>query len=229
MRGEYAHNNRHNTKPFAMNKTILVVDDDEVLNRAIARGLRTEGFYVISATSAEDATQTLARISVDGIILDRMMRGVDGLTFLQDLRARGDTTPVLMLTAMTGSENAIAGLAGGANDYLGKPFQLRELVLRLNNILARDIRTNTMPNGLIYVDDEFFIGNTPENARILMLSAEEKKLLQHLTSPIGNITPASPMVAKRLRMKLNGVLSNLDIITVRGQGYKLIDQTTHNK
>ena len=222
-------NYRHNTKPFAMNKTILVVDDDEVLNHAIARGLRDTGFNVISATSAEDAAQTLARIRVDGIVLDRMMTGMDGLTFLQDLRARGDTTPVLMLTAMTGSENAIAGLTGGANDYLGKPFQLRELVLRLNNILSRNDNATVMPSGLIYADDEFFVGNTSKNARILMLSAEEKKLLQNLTSPIGNIVPASPMVAKRLRMKLNGVLSNLDIITVRGQGYKLIDQTTHNK
>ena len=64
-----------------MNKTILVVDDDEVLNRAIARGLRNEGFNVISALSDEDAAEVLARIRVDGIILDRMMRGMDGLTF----------------------------------------------------------------------------------------------------------------------------------------------------
>ncbi|MBO4626058.1 MAG: response regulator transcription factor [Alphaproteobacteria bacterium] len=212
-----------------MNNTILVIDDDEVLNRAIARGLRGEGFNVISATSAEDATQVLARIRVDGIILDRMMSGIDGLTFLQDLRTSGNTTPILMLTAMTGAENSIAGLAAGANDYLGKPFQLRELVLRLKNMLKNIQSSMTMPNGLIYADDEFFVGSTPENARIFMLSGEEKKFLQLLTSPIGNIAPASPMVAKRLRMKLNSVLSNLDIITVRGQGYKLIDQTTCKK
>ena len=212
-----------------MNKTILVVDDDEVLNRAIARGLRNEGFNIISALSAEDATETLARIRVDGIILDRMMRGVDGLTFLQDLRAGGDTTPVLMLTAMTGPENTIAGLSGGANDYLGKPFQLRELVLRLNNIVKNTDTMTKMPHGLIYADNEFFVGTNPMDAQLLTLSGEEKKLLQHLTSPIGNVAPASPMVAKRLRTKLNGVLSNLDIITVRGQGYKLLDKTTHDK
>ena len=212
-----------------MNKTILVIDDDEVLNHAIARGLRAEGFNVISSPSAEDATQVLARITVDGIILDRMMSGMDGLTFLRDLRAGGDMTPVLMLTAMTGSENSIAGLAGGANDYLGKPFQLRELVLRLNNIIKNNNVDSQMPHGLIYADDEFFVGNTPENAHILMLSGEEKKLLQHLTSPLGNTVPASPMVAKRLRMKLNGVLSSLDLITVRGQGYKLLDKNTCNK
>ena len=212
-----------------MNKTILVVDDDEVLNRAIARGLRNEEFNVVSALSAEDASEILARIRVDGIVLDRMMTGMDGLTFLQDLRAGGDTTPVLMLTAMTGSENSIAGLASGANDYLGKPFQLRELVLRLNNIIKNSAPTTPMPRGLIFADNEFFVGDSAESARILMLSGEEKKLLQNLTSPVGNIAPASPMVAKRLRIKLNGVLSNLDIITVRGQGYKLLDKDTHNK
>ena len=209
-----------------MNKTILVIDDDDVLNHAIAHGLRNEGFNVISALSAEDAAQVLVRIRVDGIILDRMMTGIDGLTFLQDLRNGGDTTPVLMLTAMTGPENSIAGLSVGANDYLGKPFQLRELVLRLNNMLKNTQTVTKMPNGLIFADNEFFIGTNAKNARIFMLSGEEKKLLQMLTSPVGNIAPASPMVAKRLRMKLNDVLSNLDIITVRGQGYKLIDQTT---
>jgi len=212
-----------------MNKTILVIDDDEVLNRAIARGLRGEGFNVISAMSAEDAIQVLSRISVDGIILDRMMVGMDGLTFLQDLRNDGNTTPVLMLTAMTGAENSIAGLTAGANDYLGKPFQLRELVLRLNNILKNAQNLSALPNGLIFADNEFFIGENEKNARIFMLSGEEKKLLQMLTAPVGNIAPASPMVAKRLRMKLNGVLSNLDIITVRGRGYKLVDQTAHKK
>lgn len=212
-----------------MNKTVLVVDDDDMLNRAIARGLRNEGFNVVSAPNAEDASETLARIRVDGIILDRMMTGMDGLAFLRNLRGGGDTTPVLMLTAMTGPENSIAGLSGGANDYLGKPFQLRELVLRLNNILKNTTSgATTMPRGLIFADNEFFIGTDATNARILMLSGEEKKLLQNLTSPVGNIAPGQPMVAKRLRMKLNSVLSNLDIITVRGQGYKLIDQTAHN-
>ena len=212
-----------------MNKTVLVVDDDQILNRAIARGLRNEGFNVISAHSAIEADEIISRIRVDGIILDRMMAGTDGLTFLCSIRNRGNTTPVLMLTAMTGAENSIAGLSSGADDYLGKPFQLRELVLRLNNIMKKAESVSVMPRGLIFADNEFFIGDTADNARILMLSGEEKKLLQMLTSPVGNIVPASPMVAKRLRAKLNGVLSGIDIITVRGHGYKIIDQTTHNK
>ena len=211
-----------------MNKTVLVIDDDEALNKTLARGLRADGFDAISAFSAEEGALVLARLRVDAIVLDRMMTGMDGLTFLQDLRAGGDTTPVIMLTAMTGAENAIAGLSGGANDYLAKPFQLRELILRLNNIIKATPNSLKTPDGLIYADDEFFV-KSGEKSQLFALSGEEKKLLLHLMSPVGNVVSASPMVVKRLRAKLNGVLSNLDIITIRGQGYKIIDNAAHNK
>ena len=211
-----------------MNKTILVIDDDETLNQTLARGLRAEGFNVVSAFNAEQGADVLARLCVDAIVLDRMMAGMDGLTFLQDLRAGGNMTPIIMLTAMTGAENAIAGLSGGANDYLTKPFQLRELILRLNNIIKDKETTLKMPTGLIFADDEFFV-NIDKQSQLFALSGEEKKLLTRLIAPLGNIVPASPMVAKRLRAKLNSVLSNLDIITIRGQGYKIIDTTAHDK
>lgn len=210
------------------NTTILVIDDDEILRGALTRGLRNEGFNVLTAGSAESALEILERVSIDALVLDRMMTGMDGLTLLKKIRADGDTTPILMLTAMTGPENAIDGLAGGANDYLAKPFQMRELVLRLNNIIKNNNTAITqMPNGLTYVNDEFFI-NINGISQLLALSGEEKKLLHALTHPVGNITPAAPMVAKRLRGKLNIVLSSLDIITIRGRGYKLIDTTANN-
>lgn len=210
-----------------MNKTILIVDDDDMLRRALTSGLRSEGFNVISSNSAENAQDVLNRISVDAIILDRMMTGMDGLTFLRTLRGAGNATPVLMLTALSGPENAIAGLSDGANDYLAKPFQIRELILRLNNIVRQSASTDKkMPSGLIFTDNEFFVSNASNDTpQLLGLSGEEKKLLQHLTSPLGNIAPAAPMVAKRLRNKLNLVLSHLDIITIRGRGYKLIDKS----
>ncbi|MDO4423760.1 MAG: response regulator, partial [Pseudomonadota bacterium] len=115
-----------------MTKTVLIVDDDDILRNTLARGLRNDGFYILTANSAENATDVLNRISVDAIVLDRMMTGMDGLSFLKQLRASGNQTPTIMLTAMTGPENAIDGLSGGANDYLAKPFQIRELILRLN-------------------------------------------------------------------------------------------------
>lgn len=209
-----------------MKRTILIVDDDDVLRNTLAKGLRADNFHVITSPSAENATAVLSKISVDAIILDRMMTGMDGLTFLKELRARGDNTPILMLTAMSGADNTIDGLACGANDYLSKPFQIRELILRLNNIIP-PIKYNNSDNplGLAFIDDEFFVTSSGKS-QSLSLSGEEKKLLQYLISPVGNIVPAAPMVAKRLRNKINLVLSNIDIITIRGRGYKLIDLST---
>lgn len=214
-----------------MKRTVLIIDDDDILRNTLAKGLRLDKFYTITTQSAENAFDILARISVDAIILDRMMTGMDGLTFLKKIREQGNQTPVLMLTAMTGPENTIDGLACGASDYLAKPFQMRELILRLTNIIKTSpIIDNKMPNGLVFMDNEFFI-NTSKELKLLALSGEEKKLLQILTCPVGNIVPAAPMVAKRLRQKLNVVLSNIDIITIRGHGYKLIDlkSASHNK
>lgn len=207
-----------------MIKTILIIDDDNLLRDSIALGLKKEQFNVVSVESAESGLEILSKISVDAIILDRMMTGMDGLSFLKQIRKNGNKTPVIMLTAMSGPENTIDGLSGGADDYLAKPFQLQELILRLNNIIRyKDKIKNELPVGLQFVDDEFFIKNEkmPE-PKLIALSGEEKRLLINLTSPMGNIVHCAPMVAKRLRNKLNGVLSDIDIITVRGIGYKLV-------
>ena len=213
-----------------MNKTVLVIDDDDMLRTTLARGLRANGFNVLTARSAGDGGEILARVRVDAIVLDRMMTGIDGLTFLKNLRATGNNTPTIILTAMGGPEKAIDGLVGGADDYMAKPFQLRELILRINNITRHGTQdTPRMPEGLILTDNEFFVKSPDGEMRILALSGEEKKLLANLTCPVGNIVAAAPMVAKRLRNKLNGVLSHLDIVTVRSRGYKLVCSIPENK
>lgn len=209
-----------------MNKTVLIVDDDDTLRAGVARGLRANNFAVLTAATAEIAQEILTRISVDIIVLDRMMDGIDGLTFLKKLRGAGNTTPVIMLTAMGGAENRIDGLAGGADDYMDKPFQLQELILRIENIIRRTPTANpTLPQNLIFIDDEFFVRTANGETKTLGLSTEEKKLLYNLITPIGNIVAAAPMVAKRLREKINDILLNTDIVTIRGRGYKLICTT----
>ena len=208
-----------------MTKSILVIDDDDMLRKTLATGLRKAGFDVITAQSAEYATDILARIYVDAIVLDRMMEGLDGLSFLKELRSKGNNTPVIMLTALSGTENVIDGLSSGANDYMAKPFQLQELILRLNNIIKNTPdNTNKYADsvGLVFADNDFFALNETGQKKLLSLSNEEKKLLQNLTNPVGNTVSATPMVVKRLRNKINSVLSDVDIVTVRGIGYKMI-------
>jgi len=208
-----------------MTKNILVIDDDEILRKSLAKGLRAADFDVILSQSAQEATEILNRITVDAIVLDRMMTGLDGLSFLKQLRSRGNTIPVIMLTAMSGPENTIDGLREGADDYMSKPFQLQELILRLNKIIKNhpDPNKDSFTRGLMFTDGEFFIADNNGNKKLISLSCEEKKLLQQLTEPVGNIVPGTPMVVKRLRNKINSVLSDIDIITVRGMGYKIIN------
>ena len=141
-----------------MNKTVLIIDDDDMLRTGLRRGLEAAEFCVLDAANAQDADDILKRVSVDAIVLDRMMVGMDGLTFLKNLRAGGINTPTIMLTAMGGAENAIDGLSGGADDYLSKPFQLQELILRIKNMMRHGThQTIQMPSNILYADDEFFI------------------------------------------------------------------------
>ena len=188
-----------------MTKSVLIIDDDDMLRNTLATGLRRSDFDTITAPSAEEATKILERIAVDAIVLDRMMGGTDGLSFLKNLRKKNDTTPVIMLTALSGAENAIDGLSCGANDYMSKPFKLQELILRLNNVIKNaPATTNEDSNsiGLIYNGEDFFVLDKSGQRKLLSLSKEEKKLLQNLTNPVGNTVSATPMVVKRLRNKI---------------------------
>lgn len=121
---------------------ILVVDDDDRLRELLRKYLSDNGFIVISATDAANARAKLASLAFDLIVLDLMMPGESGLDFAADLRTTSDV-PILMLTAMGEAEDRIRGLEHGADDYLTKPFEPRELLLRVNNILKRVPQSNT--------------------------------------------------------------------------------------
>jgi two-component system phosphate regulon response regulator OmpR len=115
---------------------ILVVDDDERIRTLLTRYLARSGFYVSAARDAAHARRLLAGLQFDLLIVDVMMPGEDGFSFTASLRPEIDT-PVLLLTARGGAEDRIRGLEIGADDYLPKPFEPRELLLRANAILRR--------------------------------------------------------------------------------------------
>ena len=115
---------------------ILVIDDDERLRLLLRRFLEESGFRVTDVASAGDARRLLGGIAFDLLIIDIMMPGETGLEFLTDLR-KDSEVPALFLTAMAETEHRITGLESGADDYMSKPFEPRELVLRIRSILAR--------------------------------------------------------------------------------------------
>ncbi len=116
---------------------LLVVDDEAAVREALALVLDLSGFEVRTAADGREAIRTLTRDSPDAVILDVLMPGLDGLEVCRRMRATGNRTPVLMLTARTEVSERVAGLEAGADDYLAKPFAREELVARLRALLRR--------------------------------------------------------------------------------------------
>jgi DNA-binding response OmpR family regulator len=125
-------------------QTILVVDDEEAIAEAVRARLQSEGFQVVVAGDGPEAIGLCERVRPDLVVLDLMLPGMDGLEVCRQIQ-RERWVPVLMLTARTEEADKVAGFAVGADDYLTKPFSLRELVVRVRAILRRMERIGAMP------------------------------------------------------------------------------------
>lgn len=217
---------------------ILVVDDDARLRDLLAKFLQEHGFLVTAAKDAQDARSRLKGLSFDIIVLDLMMPGESGLEFAADLRGKSDI-PILMLTAMGEPEDRVSGLEQGADDYLVKPFEPRELLLRINNILKRSPATDGIPAQVNLGDSIFDIEReelsrdgqrvhlTDIEATLLKVLAERPGVvlsrdeLSEFTGTQGGGRAVDVQVT-RLRRKIEeDVKLPRYLQTVRGKGYVL--------
>jgi two-component system phosphate regulon response regulator OmpR len=217
---------------------ILVVDDDARLRKLLARYLSEHGFLVASAEDAADARVKLASFAFDLIVLDLMMPGESGLSLAADLRRRSGV-PILMLTAMSEPEDRIAGLEKGADDYMVKPFEPRELLLRIGNILRRVPQASALPaevrmGGMVFdmEREELREGDQPvkltsvETALLGALArragvALSREELIDLTGAAGGDRAVDVQVT-RLRRKIESDPRDPRYLqTVRGRGYVL--------
>ena len=217
---------------------ILVVDDDARLRKLLARYLSEHGFLVASAEDAADARVKLASFAFDLIVLDLMMPGESGLSLAADLRRRSGV-PILMLTAMGEPEDRIAGLEKGADDYMVKPFEPRELLLRIGNILRRVPQASALPAEVRMGDmvfdmerEELRDGDQPvkltsvETALLAALArragvALSREELIDLTGAAGGDRAVDVQVT-RLRRKIESDPRDPRYLqTVRGRGYVL--------
>jgi two-component system phosphate regulon response regulator OmpR len=218
---------------------ILVVDDDTRLRELLRKYLAERGYVVATATDAADARATLAGLAFDLIVLDVMMPGEDGLSLTRWLRENGGP-PILLLTAMGEVDDRIRGLESGADDYLAKPFEPRELLLRIASILRR------LPKPEPEVAAELGLGafvwdlgrsELRRGDEVVRLTTAETQLMDILAEAAANAVSRDDLAARtgsaanpravdvqvtRLRKKLEDDPRNPRYLqTVRGQGYLL--------
>ncbi len=215
---------------------ILVVDDDKAIRELVKEYLNQNNFITSTAKSAEDAKEKIKLIKFDLIILDIMMPGVSGLEFLRKNKHLLDT-PVILLTAKGGAQERIEGLETGADDYLPKPFEPKELILRIRNILNK---TN-----IIKARREVEFGNIKinlnkmiilKNKKQIKINGTEKKIFEKMLNSPGKVFSRESIgklikidkersvdvVITRLRKKIEDSPKNPKYLqTIRGEGYVL--------
>ena len=217
---------------------ILVIDDDKRIRVLISRYLGDHGFRVTIAGDAAEARRRLAGLAFDLLVVDVMMPGEDGLTLVRSLR-ESMSVPILMLTARAESESRIAGLESGADDYLAKPFEPRELLLRINSILKRSARSAKPLIEQIVFGPFTFNREKLELKRAgepVRLTERERQIMAIFAAAPGETVPRDRLVANggpsgertvdvqinRLRRKIEADPGNpLYLQTVRGIGYRL--------
>lgn len=169
---------------------VLVVDDDARLRALLSRYLAEQGFRVTTAGHAADAREQMRSMQPDVLVLDVMMPGENGLSLTQSLRTGQAGLPILLLTARGGPEDRIAGFEAGADDYLGKPFEPYELVLRLRAMLRRVAPSPSEPAGPVPLGPLVFDTERAELRGpdgVVHLTGGEAALLQALARKPGEV------------------------------------------
>ncbi|MEA2991789.1 MAG: two-component system, OmpR family, phosphate regulon response regulator OmpR [Alphaproteobacteria bacterium] len=218
---------------------LLVVDDDRRIRDLLSRFLATEGYRVTTAETAADARAKLDGLRFDLLILDVMMPGETGFELARAIR-QTSAVPILMLTARDEKESRIEGLEIGADDYLSKPFEPRELSLRIANILKRAQPVTLAPmESLRFGPFVFHMarGELRRGDEIIRLTDREREMLRVLSACPGETVPrlalagnggslnerAVDVQVNRLRRKIERDPTNpLIVQTVRGIGYRLV-------
>lgn len=223
---------------------ILMVEDDKDLCDAVTKHLNNEGYETDCAHDGEEGLYYLSEGVYDLILLDRMIPHIDGIQLLKRARSRGVTTPVLLLTAMGEIGDRVQGLDAGADDYLTKPFDTRELLARVRALSRRPSQlsdSSELHFGDLMMDtaDLYLEGKkgrctlSKKEAELLasLMKSQGKTLSRstlfaHAWGPDAEVEEASlDSYAHFIRRRLNAVSKCVKLVTVRGVGYKLEDLT----
>lgn len=218
---------------------IMVVDDDARLRALLKDFLVGEGYRVTAAPSAAAAGQMMQGLSFDALILDVMMPGENGLSFLKRLRESAREVPVLMLSALSGPQDRIAGLSTGGDDYLSKPFEPEELLLRLQKLLRRAAKGAADAVEAAFGPYVFNLrlGELKKQNEIIKLTSGERDILRLLVEAGGNAVSRdllaggqSAEATRKVDVQINRLRQKIEdepsaprfLQTIRGRGYALV-------
>ena len=215
---------------------ILVVDDDDGIRSLVKKYLNENNYLVTTASSAEDASEKIKIIKFDMIILDIMMPGKSGLDFIKENKKKLET-PIILLTAKGEAEERIEGLEIGADDYLPKPFEPKELILRIQNIIKKTKRSDQkrivnfenvqidLNKQIIFKNDiEHKINNTEKEILEKMINNPGKTFSREEIGSLINLDKerSIDVIITRLRKKIEKDPKNPKFLqTIRGAGYVL--------
>ena len=215
---------------------ILVVDDDDGIRSLVKKYLNENNFLVTTSDSSENASEKIKIIKFDLIVLDIMMSGKSGLEFIQDYKKKLDT-PIILLTAKGETSERVKGLEVGADDYLPKPFEPKELILRIKNILNKTIKAELKRiiefenlkidlNKLLIIknDKEFKINNTEKIILEKMINSPGKTFSRENIGQLIDLDKerSIDVIITRLRKKIEIDPKNPKFLqTIRGAGYVL--------
>jgi len=170
-------------------KKILIVEDDEAILRGLVDNLRKENYEVLSASDGKKGFETARKNKVDLLILDVMLPGMNGYDVCKQLRSEGVQIPVLMLTGKGEEIDKVLGLELGADDYMTKPFSVRELISRIKALLRRqsDLRTEILESEFGNVHVDFKKQEARRGNKILRMSSKEFQLLKYFVEHEGEV------------------------------------------
>ena len=217
---------------------ILIVDDDNRILKLLQQFFHQNNFLVSTAKSVPEAQELLKYFGCDLIILDVMLPGVTGIDFAKTIKASGSQMPIVMLTALSEPHDRVRGLEAGANDYLSKPFEPRELLLRVQNLID-SYNQNKKEQQIKRFGNNYYDFNSKKfvkNEQIISLSSTEQKLLEiliesegtaisrlELSTKMGGLNPRSIDVQiVRIRSKIeDDPRTPKHLKTIRNEGYVL--------
>ena len=222
---------------------VLVVEDEKKTASFVRKALQTEGFAVDVCHDGNEALAALRATPFDGVVLDIMLPGRDGLSVLRQLRERKNATPVLLLSARGEVNERVEGLNAGADDYLPKPFELAELIARVRALTRRSTENKSTMLRIADLTLDTVTHRAQRGGAIIDLTAREYRLLEYLMRDAGRICgrmmilekvwdydfdPGTNLVdvyIRRLREKIDAGYEPKLLHTVRGTGYVLKEQS----